>query len=452
MTDTAARPHTPPAPTVSPTAATPEPALPPGPPLPRWLQTIVFGRFRPAYTRLLRRRYGDVFTVRIMPGRDFVMVADPALVKTVFTGSTSVLHAGEGNAILEPAMGDRSVLLVDEADHVRIRKLLMPAFHGAPLQGYREVVTRLARENAERWPVGEAFASHDLTTEVTRDIILSVVFGVTDPARLAALTPPVDRIVTTSLLVTLGLQSPTLAKLPPWRGYAGVAARLDELLYAEIRERREVPDLAERTDVLSQLVRQNDDGGGLTDKEIRDNLITLLLAGHETTATSLAWTFHELARRPDVQARARRAADTGDDAYLEAVLKEALRVRPVIWEVARLTTAPFTVGGVTVPRGVRVMPVIGLVQLDAEHFPDPHRFDPARFLGANPAPNTWIPFGGGTRRCLGASFSLMESVIVLREVLQRFELTAPDPRPEAALPRNVTLTPAKGGRVVATRR
>ena len=432
------------------TTPDPEPALPPGAPLPRWAQTVVFGRFRPQFTRWLRRRHGDVYTIRIMPGRDFVVVADPALIKTVFTGSTSVLHAGEGNNILEPAMGDRSVLLVDEADHVRIRKLLMPAFHGAPLNGYRDVVTRLAKENVERWPTGRAFATHDFTTEVTRDIILTVVFGVTDPERLAALTPPVDRIVTSSLLVTLGMQSPVLKKLPPWSGYGDVAARLDELLYAEIAERRIASDLADRTDVLSQLIRQGE--GGLSDKEIRDNLITLLLAGHETTATSLAWTFHELARRPDVQARARQAAEEGDGAYLEAVLKEALRVRPVIWEVARLTKAPFLVGEHLVPAGVRIMPAIGLVQLDPELFPDPHRFDPQRFLGANPAPNTWIPFGGGTRRCLGASFSLMESEIILREVLLRYELTAPDPRPEAALPRNVTLTPAKGGRVVATRR
>ncbi|MHA3703765.1 cytochrome P450 [Jatrophihabitans sp. YIM 134969] len=434
------------------TPATREPALPPGAPLPRLVQTVVFGRFRPAFTRWLRRRHGDVYSIRIMPGRDFVVVADPALVKTVFTGSTSVLHAGEGNNILEPAMGDRSVLLVDEADHLRIRKLLMPAFHGAPLNGYREVVTRVAKENVERWPVGRTFAAHDFTTEVTRDIILTVVFGVTDPARLAALTPPVDRIVNASLLVTLGLQSAKLKVLPPWRGYAGVAAELDELLYAEIAERRTVPDLAERTDVLSQLIRQRDAGDGLSDKEIRDNLITLLLAGHETTATSLAWTFHELARRPDVQARARQAADEGDDAYLEAVLKEALRVRPVIWEVARLTKEPFLVGEHLVPAGVRIMPAIGLVQLDPENFPDPHRFDPSRFLGQNPAPNTWIPFGGGTRRCLGAAFSLMESVIILREALLRYELTAPDPRPEAALPRNVTLTPAKGCRLVARRR
>lgn len=428
------------------------PHMPPGAPLPRWAQTVVFGRFRPAFTRWLQRRYGDVYSIRILPGRDFVVVADPALIKTVFTGSTSVLHAGEGNNILEPAMGDRSVLLVDEADHVRIRKLLMPAFHGAPLAGYRDVVGRLAKENVERWPVGRPFATHDFTTQVTRDIILTVVFGVTDEQRLAALTPPVDLIVESSLLVTLGLQSQRLRKVQPWKRYAAVAAELDRLLYAEIAERRTVPDLDARTDVLSQLIRQAEHGEGLSDKEIRDNLITLLLAGHETTATSLAWTFHALARRPDEQARARRAADEGDDEYLEAVLKEALRLHPVVWEVARLTKEPFAIGDHLIPEGVRIMPAIGLVQLDPENFPDPYRFDPSRFLGATPAPNTWIPFGGGTRRCLGAAFSLMEAVIILREVLVRYELTAPDPRPEAALPRNVTLTPAKGGRVVATAR
>jgi cytochrome P450 family 135 len=422
--------------------------LPPGPRLPVGLQTLLFGKFRHRFVPAMHRRYGDVFTLRIAPHRRrLVMISRPDDIRTVFTGATSVFHAGEGNAILGPVMGDHSVLLLDESEHVRIRQLLMPPFHGSTLRGYRDLVAKLAHDEVARWPVGQAFRLHDRMSPLTLEVILQVVFGVTDERRLAQLRPPVDRVVTINPIVMLGWFYPRLQRVWPWRRFADVRRELDRLVYAEIAERRKT-DLTGRSDVLSRLVV----GGGLTDAEIRDNLITLLLAGHETTATALAWAVHELVRRPTVLHRAQQAADEGDDAYLEGVAKEALRVHPVIYEVARKLKAPADVGGYRLPVGATVMPTIGLVQSDPRHHPDPDEFDPARFLGAPLPANTWIPFGGGVRRCLGAGFSLMEATAILREILLAYHLRPARSRPERPIARNITLAPAHGTRVIVTPR
>jgi cytochrome P450 len=422
--------------------------LPPGPRLPVGLQTLLFGKFRHRFVPAMHRRYGDVFTLRIAPHRRrLVMISRPDDIRTVFTGATSVFHAGEGNAILGPVMGDHSVLLLDESEHVRIRQLLMPPFHGSALRGYRDLVAKLAHHEVARWPVGQAFRLHDRMSPLTLEVILQVVFGVTDERRLAQLRPPVDRVVTINPIVMLGWFYPRLQRVWPWRRFADVRRELDRLLYAEIAERRK-EDLTGRSDVLSRLVV----GGGLTDAEIRDNLITLLLAGHETTATALAWAVHELVRRPTVLRRAQQAADEGDDAYLEGVAKEALRMHPVIYEVARKLKAPADVGGYRLPVGATVMPTIGLVQSDPRHHPDPDAFDPARFLGAPLPANTWIPFGGGVRRCLGAGFSLMEATAILREMLLAYHLRPARSRPERPIARNITLAPAHGTRVIVTPR
>jgi cytochrome P450 family 135 len=412
------------------------------------LQTLLFGKFRHRFVPAMHRRYGDVFTLRIAPHRRrLVMISRPDDIRAVFTGATSVFHAGEGNAILGPVMGDHSVLLLDEAEHLRIRQLLMPPFHGSALRAYRDLVVKLAHDEVARWPVRQPFRLHDRMSTLTLEVILQVVFGVTDERRLTQLRPPVDRVVTINPIVMLGWFYPRLQRLWPWRRFADVRRELDRLLYAEIAERRKA-DLTGRSDVLSRLVA----GGGLTDAEIRDNLITLLLAGHETTATALAWALHELVRRPTVLRRAQQAADEGDDAYLEAVAKEALRVHPVIYEVARKLKAPAEVGGYRLPVGATVMPTIALVQSDPRQHPDPDEFDPTRFLGAPLLANSWIPFGGGVRRCLGAGFSLMEATAILREILLAYDLRPERSRPERPTARNITLAPAHGTRVIVTRR
>lgn len=424
--------------------------LPPGPRLPVSLQTILFARYRHRWLPLLHRRRGATFLLRLAPHRRRVVaLSEPADLRSVFAGPAGVFHAGEGNAILGPVMGRHSVLLLDEDEHLRIRRLLMPAFHGAPLHGYRELISELTRAEVDRWPSGTPLRLHDRMQSLTLEIILQVVFGVSDESRLARLRPVVDRVVGIKPVIMLGWFYPRLRRWWPWRGFAELQRELDQLLYAEIAQRRLAPDLAERSDVLSRLLRVSTaaDGPGdseLTDAELRDNLITLLLAGHETTATALAWTFTELARNPDVQVRAQRAADESDEDYLEAVAKESLRLHPVIYEVARKLTAPIDLAGCVVPAGATVLPVIGLAHSDDRNHSDPTRLDPERFLGTQPAPNTWIPFGGGPRRCLGAGFALLETTVVLAEVLRRFDVAPDRARPERPKARNITLAPSRG--------
>ena len=435
---------------------------PPGPPLPVWLQTVVFARYRHLLLPALQRRYGDVYTVRIAPHRRrVVMLANPDHVKQVFTGPAAVFHAGEGNAILRPIMGQDSVLLLDEREHLRVRQLLMPAFHGAALRGYRELITDLTRQQVRDWPVGDQFAVHRRTQRLTLEIILQVVFGVTDEARLARLRPVVSAVLEIRPLMMLGWFYPRLRPFWPWSRFTAIQQQLDRLLYAEIADRRTVADLTGRDDVLSRLLRVSADQQtkpgavrALTDAELRDNLVTLLLAGHETTATALAWTFHELARNPGVQRRAQAAADAAGDeaaatgeAYLLATFKESLRLHPIIYEVARRLTAPVEVGGFRIRRGATVMPAIGLVQSDGRWFSDPAAFDPLRFVDGQPASNTWIPFGGGVRRCLGAGFAELEATAVLAEVLRAFDVEPDRARPEAPAARNITLAPSRGGRI-----
>jgi cytochrome P450 len=429
--------------------------VPPGPRLPVGVQSLLFARYRHRWLPYLRHRYGDTFSVRIAPhNRHFVLISRPEDLRAVFSGPASVFHAGEGNAILGPVMGRHSVLLLDEAEHLRVRRLLMPAFHGASLRGYRELIGELTRDELAGWPAGVPFRVHGRTTALTLEVILQVVFGVTDSTRLAELRPVVEQVVKISPLIMLGWFYPRLRTKWPWRRFFRIQRDLDRLLYSEIAERRAAPDLGGRADVLSQLLRISaaDSEAGLTDPELRDNLITLLLAGHETTATALAWACHELARNPDVQRTAQQAADEGNEEYLEAVAKEAMRLHPVIYEVARRVTQPVELDGYRVPAGATVVPAIGLVQSDPRAHRTPARFDPTRFLGEQPAANTWIPFGGGVRRCLGAGFSLVEATVVLGELLRRFELAPVRTSPEPARPRNITLAPGRGGSVRLTAR
>ncbi|MCW4354403.1 cytochrome P450 [Hoyosella sp. YIM 151337] len=422
---------------------------PPGPKLPMAIQTWRFGRHRHEWLPALRERYGDVFTLDIYPDRNLVQLANPEDIRTVFSGPASRFHAGEGNMILAPIMGERSVLTTDENVHKRLRTLLMPAFHGSALRGYRTMVERLALQEIAQWPIGTRFETHERMQALTLEIIMRVVFGVAEGPRLDALRTLLGKLVSSTMLTFLGLQSPRLRRLPPWRKTVAMQREIDTLLAAEIRERRRVPDLADRKDVLSQMISVDDDGDRLTDEELRDQLITLLLAGHETTATALSWCFHELARDPERQRLGREAALSGDDKYLEAIFKEALRLRPVIYEVARKLTEDIEIGGYRIPAGYTVMPIIGVVQSDAKNHEDPEAFRPERFLGSSPAPNTWIPFGGGIRRCLGAGFAQMEGVEVLRAALSHYTFTADRAAPEPPTPRNITLTPRRGGRIIA---
>src|SRR4051794_28219298 len=316
--------------------------LPDGPRFSGLLQSILLMRFRHQWIPRLRRKYGDVFSIKILPeGRWMVFFHRPEHVREIFAGDPEVFHAGKGNAILGPVMGEHSLLLVDSSQHKRARKLLMPAFNGHALRGYESMVEGLAKTEVGSWRDGSTLRSLDRMNVLTLEVILQVVFGVTDERRLADLRPLVNRTVNVSPVVFLGWGFPRLQRLGPWRRAFENQAALDHVIYAEIAERRTATDLASRTDVLSQLLLVRDeDGSGLTDEELRDQLVTLLLAGHETTATALAWTLHELSKDPVQERKARDAAIRGDNDHLEAVLKESMRLHPVIPMVVRHLMEP----------------------------------------------------------------------------------------------------------------
>ncbi|KQY60454.1 cytochrome P450 [Aeromicrobium sp. Root495] len=409
-----------------------------------WM-TNRFMRNRGPLVRDAHARYGDTFSVQILPGpRTIVIFSDPADVKEIFSSDPSQFYAGQGNAILKPVMGDHSLLLVDGEEHTRARKLLMPAFTGPAMRGYRPLVEGIAKQAVESWEPGQRIVTLDAMNAITLDVILQVVFGVTDEERLTALRPRFTRIVDIDASVLLSWIFPRLRKVPPWRGFFTNLREVDELLYAVIRERRQAHDLEGRDDVLSRLLRVGDDDPDttpLTDEEMRDQLVTLLLAGHETTASALSWTLHELGLNPELLKRALVAADTGDEAFLEACVKEAMRLHPIIDFVARTLQSDQTVGGRRLPKGTTVAPSIMLSHSREATFADAHEYRPDRFLDADAkvSSHTWIPFGGGVRRCIGAAFSLMEGTVVLREVLLRHGVFTE--QPTAPRLRNITNVP-----------
>ena len=425
--------------------------LPPGPSWPAVVQSAAFIRFRHQFVPWLHRRYGDVFTVRLIPdGRQIVFYSKPEDIKEIFAASPEDFHAGKSNAILGVIMGEHSLLLVDGAQHKRARKLLMPAFSAKALACYEALVTATAKTEVDGWTPGRTFSSLDRMNALTLEVIMRVVFGVTDESRLAEMRPLVNNVVNISPAMLFGISYSWMRQFGMWKRFVENQEKLDRLLYAEIAERRRATDLAERNDVLSQLLHVGDteDEEPLTDPELRDQLVTLLLAGHETTATALSWALHELGRHPSLLQRAQRAADSGDGHYLEAVMKESMRLHPVIPFVGRLLMKPATVGGIDLPAGVAVGASILLSH--QVNFERAEEFDPDRFTEGSVPANTWIPFGGGVRRCIGAGFSLMEGVAILREVLTRYDVRAVgDDVPRV---RNITSVPRHGSQIVVTAR
>ena len=428
--------------------------LPPGPPLPRAVQTAGFMFAGPRFLEACRRRYGSAVTFSTLFDSRFVMLFDPTLVKELFQGSGEQLHAGEANALLGPVLGERSVLLLDGAEHLRHRRLMLPPFHGRRMQAYAQAMQEATDLEIDSWPVNEPFELLPSMQSLTLRVIMQAVFGYEPgPAeeelrtRLRAMVEPLAKPRGLLLMLTMGRLG----------GDRGVARRfeaqrraVDEILYAEISRRRGQSDLADRDDVFSALLLAEDEQGErLSDREVRDELVTLLLAGHETTATGLAWTFDLLLHSPAVHKRALE----GDDTYLDAVVKESLRLRPVIPGVGRVVRgAPFQLGDWVIPPGVEINPSIRMIHRRADLYPDPRAFRPERCLGDSaPDTYTWVPFGGGTRRCLGASFALMEMRLVLRRVLQRTALRPADPEPEQVQFRAITLAPRNGVRVLQDR-
>jgi cytochrome P450 len=425
--------------------------LPPGSRRPALLQALAYGRNPVRFLASNQRRYGDIFSVRFPYYGRVVYVAGPELVKAVFTGSPTEFHAGEANAtVLEPALGPSSVLTLDEEPHMRQRKLLLPPFHGERVRRYRELIVEIARREMASWPVGEPFGIRPHTQRITLTVIMRAVFGIQDERRLARFEGLIDEFARRVGTVTsLPFTRHDLGPLSPWGRFVRSRRALDDFIYEEIRLRRAEPGHEERDDVLSLLLGARDeDGAPMSDRELRDELVTVIGAGHETTATGLAWAVERLTHNPEVLARLRASVAAGEEAYLEATVKETLRSRPVIVDVARKLTAPARIGGFELPAGTFVLPAIAALHQREDIFSEPRRFLPERFLDSKVDNYSWIPFGGGVRRCIGAAFAEFEMRTILREFVTGAELRAADPEPERARIRNITLAPAQDGRVV----
>ena len=426
---------------------------PPGSRAPALVQAVRYLRDPLGMLASHQRRYGDVFTIRFPFFGQIVYVARPEFVKEVFTGSPSVFHAGEANAtVLEPALGPYSVLTLDDAPHLRQRKLLLPPFHGERVQRYGELIVDLTREEMASWPLNEAFAMRPHTQRITLGVIMRAVFGVHGAGRLARLEALIDEFAQrVGTITAFPLVRRDLGRFSPWGRFVRSRERLDSFIYEEIALRRAEPGHEERDDVLSLLLTARDeDGRPMTDLELRDELVTVLAAGHETTATGLAWAVERLVRNPEVLAKLRDSIAAGEEDYLNATVKETLRARPVIVDVARKLTAPATIAGYELRAGTFVLPAIAALHYREDLFPEPHLFRPERFLDGKADTYAWIPFGGGIRRCIGASFAEYEMRTILREFVTRAELRPANPKDERVRPRNITLTPAKGARVVMT--
>jgi len=446
--------------------------LPPGSRLPRPLQTLRFSMRQIELVFRLRRQFGEVFRFRGMIDDDLIVVTShPDHVKSLFTARPELAPSLTGESPLRPIVGTNSVLTAVGPRHMRQRKLLLPPFHGEAVQRYAAMIADVAEREIDRWPVGTPIRLAPRMQAITLDVIMAGIFGIEGQPRPGTPEHALREAVRWGVALSVRpeaqlLELLNLNQVEPRGPLRRLLARLDRHLYGVIEARRAAPDAAERTDILSLLLRTTDeDGTPLTDRELRDELLTLVLAGHETTANSLAWIFERLVRTPHAYARVRDAARSGDaagaeaavpngaadpDGYLEATIHEGMRSRPVIPIIGRRVMVPWQLGDYRVPAGTSVLMSILLVHHREDVYPDPFAFRPERFLGVRPGTYTWIPFGGGIRRCLGATLAMAEQRVVLRAIARRTDLAAVDPAPEKARHRNVTMIPAHGARVVVT--
>ncbi len=408
------------------------------------------------------RRYGEFFTIKLA-GFNAVVITDPAVIKQVFTGDPDVLHAGEANAAaLETIVGRNSVLLLDGPEHLRQRKLMLPSFQGDRMRSYGRLIADITEREIDRFPIGKPFPLRGHTQALTLEVIMRAVFGIEDAHRLASLREGLTELLAFSsnpiALASLGfpVARKTIGRRT-WRRFEANRNRVDKVLFDEIRARRDDETAAERSDVMSVLIQARDESGAsMTDQELRDELMTLLVAGHETTATALAWSFdlllHNRNKLDRLKAELAEQPEGGE--YLDGVIKETLRLRPVVPAVARKLTEPIELSGQTIPAGTRVAPNIYLTQHRPDLYPNPAAFEPERHVGdVGDAADTytWIPFGGGIRRCLGASFALYEMKVAIPIILSRVDLRTASPGPERIKRRVITFVPEHDTRLIADR-
>jgi cytochrome P450 family 135 len=437
-------------------------ALPPLVKMPRPLVTVRVSVRQLSFLFRARRLYGETFTVRGAFGNDVVFVSHPDHVKSLFTAKSELVHSTVGESPLRPIVGPNSILTSLGERHMRQRKLLLPPFHGEAVERYVAMIADVAEREIDSWPVGQPFALGPRMQAITLDVIMAGIFGIDGtPAPGSA-----EHGLRETILRLSALSATPLAKAAEIMNIrseepVGIIRRLleqlDGHLYALIAARR-AADGEERTDILSLLLSARDEQGEpLTDHELRDELVSLVLAGHETTANSLAWTFERLLRNPAAydrlreEVRASDADDAGDD-WIEATIHETMRNRPVVPITGRRVTVPWQLGEHRLPGDTHVLISIALLHHREDVYPDPYSFRPERFLGVKPGTYTWVPFGGGIRRCLGATLAMAEQRVVLRAVARRTDMVAPDPRPEGLVHRNVTMIPKNGARVVVKTR
>jgi cytochrome P450 len=428
-------------------------SIPPGPAGPGHLLGLCWLLGEPRFFPRWRERYGDVFMLHSTGfAPPLVVVSDPAEARRIFAGDRATLRPGDANSgPLRQLVGLQSLLLLDEDRHLDRRKLMLPSFQGDRMRVYGELMTEVADAEIDRWPLGLAFSLHPSMQAITLRIILRAIFGVgQDERQLASLEKLFVRYTNQGMRPWMLLMAQReLPSFGPWRSFLRTRAEVDEFLYAEIERRAGDPGLEDRTDVLSLLIQVKDqDGVSLSTAEIRDQLMTLLLAGHETTATGLAWSVERLLRNPEAMERLATELALGREEYLGWVVQESLRCRPVIPFVLRYATEPFPVGGYVAPAESLLAVSISLIHQRPDLYPQPDAFRPERFEDGRTESFAWLPFGGGVRRCLGASFATYEMRVVLRRILERCELIAPDLAPERPRRRSVTFVPGRGTRVL----
>jgi cytochrome P450 len=445
--------------------------LPPTLPLPTAIQTLLWMRRPTALLEFCQRRFGDLFTLKVPVG-NLVLVSDPACIKQVFTGDPDLFRAGEVNLILEPILGENSVLTLDGKAHLRQRKLMLPPFHGERMRLYAATMQRITEESIAGWPENRVFALHGHAQQITLEVILRTVFGVDERARVEALRVALNRLLgmagsTRAAFLLVPALRRDLGPLTPYRRFRDNIAAADELIYTQIRHRRAqvAGSGARRDDVLSLLLEARDEEGQpLGEGELRDELMTLLIAGHETTATALCWAFDCVLGVPRVLAQLRAELDAvlaGEPLkaehlprleYLDATITEVLRLRPVVPVVGRKLRAPFRLADYILPPGTVVAPSIYLTHRRPDVYPSPTEFRPERFVGTRPDPYAWIPFGGGIRRCLGMAFALYELKIMMATILSTVDLERAETAPQRVVRRAITFAPEHGTRVRARRR
>jgi cytochrome P450 len=428
---------------------------PPAIPLPRLIQMLRFNQRQIEFVFRARRELGEVFRMHGATEDAVFVTSHPDHVRSLFTASPELAPSLTGESPLRPIVGTESVLTAVGPRHLRQRKLLLPPFHGEAIEAYTQMIAAATEREIDRWPVGESFALAPRMQAITLDVIMAGIFGIEGKPQRGTpehgLRQLIRRLVAASTrpeaqlteLLHIGRDE----AVGPMK--AGLAL-LDRQVYAVIGGRRRAADLDERRDILSLLLQaRTEEGEALSDKELRDELLVLVLAGHETTANSLAWAWERLVRTPDAHEALRAAVrnDDGAEEQVEATIVETMRSRPVIPLIGRRVSVPWQLGEYGVPAGSAVTMSILLVHHREDLYPQPFDFRPERWLGRKPGTYEWIPFGGGIRRCLGAALAMAEQRVVLTAMARRLDLEAEDPAPERALHRNVTMIPARGGRV-----